>query len=263
MPPSSTPPETSPPASASVRERAGRLRSSRCFERLVDDDAAKLVREARVQRLAEGDRLWRAGAPGAGFALVQQGLVLISAPRADGERAVLGLFGPGDCVGLAAALDGSEYPADAIAFTKTVEVLWIPAAALRLLAAASPGVARATQQALLAHTKALRVKIEILSAGKVPARVASLLLHLAERFGADAADGSIRLALPISRQAMAELVSARIETVIRCLTRWKRDGVLESDHDGFTLRDAEVLRLARGELDVRVRAGTPSLRRSD
>ncbi len=250
-------------APASILARASRLRAAHCFGRLPGADTEKLVREARVQRLAEGEPLWRAGAPGAGFALVQEGLVLIAAPRADGERAVLGLFGAGECVGIAAALDGSAYPADAIAFTRSVEVLWIPSVALRSLASASPAVARAIQHALLAHTQALRVKIEILSAGKVPARIASLLLHLGERFGTPLPGGAIRLELPVSRQAIAELVSARTETVIRCLTRWKRAGAIDSDPRGFTLRDREVLHLARGGLDENEARRVPRVARGD
>lgn len=238
------------PTPSAAQDRARRLRGAACFGALGTEDAAKLARESRIRRLDEGERLWRAGAPGAGFALVQDGLVLISATRADGDRAVFGLFGPGECVGIAAALDGSPYPADAIAFTKHLEVLWIAAPALRLLASASPSVARAIQQALLAHTSALRIKIEILSAGKVPARIASLLLHLAERFGAPAPAprGAVRVELPISRQALAQLVSARSETVIRILGAWRREGVVESDVRGFTLRDLDTLRAARGEL---------------
>lgn len=243
--------DDAPPASA-AQERVRRLRAAACFGVLGADDAAKLARESSLRRLDEGERLWRVGSPGAGFALVQEGLVLISAPRADGDRAVFGLFGPGECVGIAAALDGSAYPADAIAFTKHLEVLWVPAPALRLLASASPGVARAIQQALLAHTSALRIKIEILSAGKVPARIASLLLHLAERFGAPAPrGGGTRFDLPISRQSLAQLVSARTETVIRILGAWKRAGVVESDARGFTLRDLDALRESRGELAPR------------
>lgn len=240
------------PIASAAHDRERRLRATAFFGALGDDDAATLAREACIRRLEEDERLWRAGSPGAGFALVQQGLVLISAPRADGDRAVFGLFGPGECVGIAAALDGSRYPADAIAFTKHLEVLWIPAPALRLLASASPGVARAIQQALLAHTSALRIKIEILSAGKVPARIASLLLHLAERFGAPAPRGGTRVDLPISRQSLAQLVSARTETVIRILGTWKRAGVVASDARGFLLHDLDALRVARGELAPRV-----------
>lgn len=226
---------------------AVRLRRCRCFAGLSDAAAERLGARASTVRLVEGDRLWSAGEPARGFAMIERGLVLISVPRIDGAMASLGLFGAGECVGLAAALDEhADYPADATALTPAFEALMVPAAAAREEMARDPSCATALREALLEHTRALRAKIEILSAGKVASRLASLLLHLAERFG-DVDGGTRRIPIVLSRPMLAQLVSARPETVIRTLTRWRKEGIVQTDGEGFLVHEtSRLVELAAG-----------------
>lgn len=187
-------------------------------------------------RLGPGDHLWRAGDPARAFGLIERGLLLISVPRADGAIASLGLFGPRECVGLSAALDEHAcYPADAVALTQGFEALMVPATATREGAAHDPSCAAAIQEALLDHTRALRAKIEILSAGKVPSRLAALLAYLAERFGDDHGDETY-IPIALSRPMLSQLVAARPETVIRTLTRWRKEGMVIADDEGFLVK---------------------------
>lgn len=221
---------------------AARLRRCRFFQGLSDAAAQRLGEKAATVRLGIGDRLWRAGEPARSFAVIERGLVLISVPRADGAVASLGVFGPRECVGLAAALDEhAAYPADATVLTPSLEALAVPAAATREAAAHDPSCAAAIQEALLEHTRALRAKIEILSAGKVPSRLASLLLYLAERFGDDDDRGATFIPIALSRPMLAHLVSARPETVIRTLTRWRKEGMVQADDEGFVVREPKRL----------------------
>jgi CRP-like cAMP-binding protein len=216
---------------------AARLRRCRFFRELSDATAVRLGATTTAVRLGAGARLWSAGEPARAFAVIERGLVLISVPRLDGDEAILGLFGPHECVGLAAALDEEAvFPASATVLTPSLEALMVPAAATREAAACDPSCATAMRQALLEHTRALRAKIEILSAGKVPSRLASLLLHLAERFGDHEDGGATFIPIVLSRPTLAQLVSARPETVIRTLTRWRKEGTVQADDEGFVVR---------------------------
>lgn len=227
---------------ASIVTPAERLRRCRFFHALSDAATQRLAAMASTVRLGAGDRLWRAGEPAHAFAVIERGLVLISLPRADGAAVILGLFGPRECVGLVAALDEhAQYPAEATVLTPAFEALMVPAAAAREVTALDPSCGKAMREALIEHTRALRAKIEILSAGKVPSRLASLLLHLAERFGSDDG-GTTLIPVALSRPMLAQLVSARPETVIRTLTRWRKEGMVRVSDEGFVV--AEPGRLA-------------------
>lgn len=213
-----------------------RLRRGCFFHELSDAAARELGEAATTVRLSAGDRLWRAGEPARFFALIERGLLLISMPRPDGDAATLGLFGPRECVGLAAALDEhATFPADAVALTSSLEALVVPAAVTRAVTARDPSCATAMREALLEHTRALRAKIEILSAGKVPSRLASLLSYLAQRFGDEREGGEVFIPIALSRPMLAQLVSARPETVIRTLTRWRKEGLVLADDEGFVV----------------------------
>ena len=53
--------------------------------------------------------------------------------------------------------------------------------------------------------------------------------------------------LALSRQELADLTGTTIETCIRLMSRWGKEGLLETERDGFLLRDRSALEmLTRG-----------------
>lgn len=206
-----------------------------------------LASRALRRELARGERLWRAGDAATAFTLILSGLVKIVRRAPDGTDAILGLFGPGETIGDSAVLGRSEYPADAVVASARAEVLRLEAAPVLAELGARPEVARAMTQALLDHTEALQAKIRILSAGAVPRRLAALLLFLADRFGDEVADGTTRIPLVLSRMELAALISARVETTIRTLSKWQKAGLVAADAQGITIRDLTRLRDLLGE----------------
>ena len=47
--------------------------------------------------------------------------------------------------------------------------------------------------------------------------------------------------LPLSRQEIADLVGTTIETAIRVMSRWQKDGIIETDKKGFLIRNPAAL----------------------
>jgi len=220
---------------------AARLKVSRLFASLEESWLERFAQQASLRRLDEADYLWRAGDAASAFTIIQRGLVQIVRTAPGGERATLGIFGPRESVGDVAVLDARPYPADAIAASTTVEVLLLPATPVLTACSSDPALGRAMQRSLLDHTHALCSKIDILSAGGVPARLATLLKYLTDRFGDELEDGSTFVPVPLSRASLASLVSARVETVIRTMSQWQKDDLVRSSADGFAL---DVERLA-------------------
>ncbi|MEB2310996.1 MAG: Crp/Fnr family transcriptional regulator [Polyangiaceae bacterium] len=224
----------------------GRLKASKLFRGLDDAWIARLAGLSRVARFGENEPLWRAGADASAFTIIQRGLVQIVQPTAGGESSLLALFGPRESVGDSAVLERGRYPADAIAASEVVEVVRVQAEPVLAAMPREPQLAQAVNRALLDHTHALRAKIAVMSAGAVAQRVATLLLHLADRFGDEDEAGRITIAVPLSRGAMARLVGARVETVIRCVSAWQKQGFIDTTPDGFELTSLEPLRELAG-----------------
>ncbi|NMG14492.1 Transcriptional regulator, Crp/Fnr family [Aromatoleum bremense] len=214
------------------------------FSTLEPGDLARLARGARHRRLASGEPLWLTGERAAHFAVIEAGIVQIRQTTPTGDGVVVGLFRTGEAVGLAAALEHGLFPADAIAIGGAVDVLSIRADVLREALETSVAVGLAVNRALLQHTAALRAKIDIVSAGSVPRRLAALMIYLIERFGRPAGSGSDAVAVEVNltREEISQLVSARVETVIRILSRWQKAGWLTSRPGGMEITRADMLR---------------------
>lgn len=224
------------------REKIGRcMQAMPLFKPLGADELGRLAERAIVRTYTMDGRLWHAGDPADVLTCILRGLVEIRRPTPGGEEALLALFGPRECIGLTAVLERGRYPADAVALSPQVEVVRIPAEDFFGAQARDPAFAQGVQRVLIDHSNALRHKIDVLSAGSLPRRLAALLLHLAERFGDEDDDGVVHIPVSLTRARLAQLVAARVETVIRTASKWQKEGWLRSTADGFDLLDPEAL----------------------
>ncbi|MFO0570514.1 MAG: Crp/Fnr family transcriptional regulator [Polyangiaceae bacterium] len=226
-----------------VREFIGRAQA------FAGADAALLDRMAEVataKAYARGDVLWHAGDTAKTLTVIKSGLIKVVRPAARGRAAICGIFGPPDTVGDLAVLRGIPYPADAIVATETATVILIPASLLSDTGAAATPLAMSLACAM--HTKlvALHDKVDVLSAGSVESRLATLLLKLYDRFGDDFDDGSHSIPVALSRRELADLVATSFETAIRVMTRWEREKVVDTTPHGFTVHDLEALKRIAG-----------------
>ncbi len=209
---------------------------------------ARIAAEATLRRLACGEALWWAGDLADHFTIVQRGLLQIVRPTVRAGGVMIGLFGPRESIGDSAVLEKTTYPASALAACDGVEVLRVRAAPVLEALPTSPVLAQAMNRALLEHTHALRAKIEVMTAGAVPRRVATLLLHLANRFGDEDGEGELHIPVTLSRADLAHLVGARVETVIRTVSQWQKQGWMRTTDVGFELVELEALRkIAEGD----------------
>ena len=76
--------------------------------------------------------------------------------------------------------------------------------------------------------------------GDVEPRLARLFLKLADENGQPHADG-VFIPLPLSRQEVADLTGTTIETTIRIMSRWGKQGVVRTEKDGFVVVDRAAL----------------------
>ncbi|HMR10588.1 MAG TPA: helix-turn-helix domain-containing protein, partial [Polyangiaceae bacterium] len=73
--------------------------------------------------------------------------------------------------------------------------------------------------------------------------------ELYEKLGDDFEDGTSHVPLALSRRELADLVATTLETTIRTMSRWEREGVVATLSDGFRIDDLEKLRRAAGQSD--------------
>ena len=209
------------------------LRASRLLAGIDEATAATLAAGSVRRRFVRGTRLWKAGEDASWMALITSGLVKIVQP--DTHGAIVAIFGAHESFGELAVVEGGAYTADAVATTREVDVICIDAVAVRAALSSRPMFSLAMNHALVAHGRALQEKVRIMSAGCVERRLAMLLGHLVERFGDELEDGSCVVPVVLTRAELASLVGATIETTIRTMSRWRKEGFVSTLHEGFVV----------------------------
>lgn len=225
---------------------ARRVKAMRLLRGCEDSFVREVSLGASIHRLKRGERFWSRGQPAEHFYQVLRGALELRRATVSHEPTLIAFFGPGECPAVPVALERARFIADSFATTPDLEVLQVPAGPILERTARDPVLANALLHALLDHARLLHAKVDVLTAGPVPDRIGTFLIDLAERFGDEREGGVIAIPLALSRDQVASYVDARVETVIRCLSAWRRQGLLALETDATMIPSVGALRRALG-----------------
>jgi CRP-like cAMP-binding protein len=173
---------------------------------------------------------------------VVSGVIRLCKHMADGRRQIADFVQPGDFCGL---MSTGEYRFTAEAVGEVVVVAY-PQRQVESLGDKVPGVRKWMMGFLTQSLMGMQDHLVMLGRQTAKERVASFLLMLAERSGADVGD---TIDLPMNRQDIADYLGLTIETVCRVLSDLKRSAVIDlpSLHEA-ALADLDALHdIADGE----------------
>jgi CRP/FNR family transcriptional regulator len=227
-------------------DAASFLRSNAVFAGLPPREVDALAAVARHEQHRAREFVFMEGDPALWLCIVRSGHVKILRQARTGREVVLELLGPGEVFGGVAVIERRAYPASAQATEPTV-VMKLPADAIVALAERYPSIIRAMALMIGQRLRAAHDSVRSLAVDPVEARLAAALLRLVEREG-KRQPGGIALPFHLTRQSLADMAGTTVETAIRVVSRWMRDGVVVDADGRLVLRDPEVLRaLAEGE----------------
>lgn len=232
-------------AMAKAPERPTKLaviQSCTVMNALSDAQRTRLAEESTMASAERGEPIWLSGAPAAYFAVVGAGFVKMTRTTPQGAEVAVELLIPGQCFGLLAALQGNTFPLSAIAVTD----LWylkVQARLLHDLYAENPGLRDQMLRAIAPRLHRAHDMMARMSTGKVEQRIAAVLLILMDSCG-EADEHGVRLNVPLTRQDIAEMAGTTVETTIRAMSRWQKDGRLSTDHQVITIHDSASLQRA-------------------
>jgi len=195
------------------------------------------------QRLAMGERLYRAGEAFSHLYYVKTGALKSLMLLPDGREQVTGFALAGDTLGLD-AIGGSTHPSEAIALEDTW-VCAIPYTGLIHLSRRAEAVQTHLQRLL--SRELVRDQGVMLLLGRMQAaeRVAAFLLSLAQRYKARGLSPH-EFILPMVREDIGNYLGLTLETVSRCLSRFRKAGLIEVDNRRLHILDAEALQQVIG-----------------
>jgi len=229
-----------------ARERAAFLKACPVFAGLPATEIDALAAAAREEPYRARDYVFMEGDAAIWFCLVRSGRVRIVRHSRAGKDVVLELLGPAEVFGGVAVIEKRPYPATAQAVESSV-VLKVPAEAILALTERYPSVIKELAMTIGRRLRAAHDSVKALAVDPVEARVAAMLLRLAEREGTRSAAG-LTLPFHLTRQSLADMTGTTVETAIRIVSRWQKEKLVADDRGRLVVRDVAALQeRARGE----------------
>lgn len=209
----------------------------RFFQGLDPTALADIVQMSHEQRVARDGFFFHQDEPATTFAVLITGQARLSQLTPDGHQIILGFLGPGQVVGILAAIEHAEYPLTLQAATDCIALAWDRAPLLVLLER-YPLLALRALRMVAGRFVQLQNQYRELATMRVERRIARALLRLGEQAGQHEA-GGLRIDLPLSRQDVAEMTGTTLYTVSRTLSQWEKQGIVESGRERVILRSPE------------------------
>ena len=215
------------------------IRGVAIFRALPAEDRERLAQVSVVRSYEKAEALFAEGDPSDFLYTVLAGRVKVVKSMASGKEVILEIFGPGDPVGAVVAYEGRPYPATAIALEPT-SCLLVRRGPFFGLLERHPTLVRGFLLGLTQRIVELTRRIPEVAGSRVETRFAHLFLKLADKMGRPAADG-VMIPVALSRQDLADLTGTTIETCIRIMSRWHKEGTVRTEKEGFVLVDRSAV----------------------
>ena len=189
----------------------------------VDPEERKaIVASSRRQALHPSQVLFRTGERAERLFVLRKGRVKYGRLSSAGREVVMGILGPGDVLGVACLLPGSNYIGTAEALDRGEVQVW-SRHVIRRFAHKHPQVQGNVLQITLAYVAEFADRLEGLVSGTAEQRLARALTSLGLRIGTPSHSS---IDILIKNEQLASLADVSPFTVSRLLRQWERSGVI-------------------------------------
>ena len=216
------------------------LRRIPLFRDFTDEQLSQVLATVADRRFAKHQFVVREGEPGDTFFVIAAGSVAVCRVGPDGRETILSILKEGDFFGEMSMFDSSLRSASIKTLTD-VEVGAVRQADFMALIDRSPQIGKLLVIELSERLRAANALIAATTSQDIRARLAALLLNLAEQFG-EAVDNGTRITLRLTNQEMANMIGTTRETVNRALNRFWDEHLVDRRSPLLILTDLNGLR---------------------
>jgi CRP-like cAMP-binding protein len=219
---------------------AASIRRVPLFRDFGDAEVAGIAATVSDRNYTKHEFIVREGDPGSTFFFLVKGSVSVCRIMADGREMILAILKEGDFFGEMAMFDSSLRSASIKTLTD-VEVGAIRHADFLIFLDRDPHIGRSLVIALSERLRAANALIAATNSQDIRARLAALLLNLAEQFG-EQVDNGTRISLRLTNQEMANMIATTRETVNRTLNRFWDEKLVDMRTSHVIIVEPERLR---------------------
>jgi CRP/FNR family cyclic AMP-dependent transcriptional regulator len=202
------------------------------FAGLGPAERALLAQSLQRRNYERGDYLFHQGDPGTHLHLIGRGAVRVFTVSLEGQENTITTLKVGDALGEMALLDGLPRSASAQALGQTITYV-LHRDVFQDHLRAMPDMAISILTYLSRSLRFTTAYAENRTAMETPARLATVLLDLAERHGRTVPEGTI-IDLTLTQRELANMVGVSREWVNKVIGQYRRAGFL-------TLKERKIL----------------------
>ena len=215
------------------------IRTHQLFRHLKDDEIQKIAVNKITESYTRGSVIYQEGHRMKGFYCVQKGIIKIFKTGFDGKEQIIRFAKPGDIIGYRSVLSNEP----ACTSTEVLEdcvVCHIPKADLINLVKENGNFSLELLQLTCKELGEANSYITDIAQKTVRERLAEIIIHLQDEFGKDES-GILKLSL--TREELANIVGTATESVIRLLSEFKSEKLIELKGRKIKILDDPGLKL--------------------
>lgn len=212
------------------------------FQAIAEDDLTDLSHHCERLRLKPGEELFKQGDPAENLYLIESGEVALIRAYDNGDEIVLARLGPNEVIGELSMMVGEGRTATGVTL-QTTQLIVLHHDKLFEYLNAFPSVARALLVQLATRLRNTNLLVREWALENAEARVASLILFLAEE------DGRIRTGLihhNMHPSRLARTAGVDVDWLRQTLREWANAGYIGMDGRRMLLHDVDALTALAG-----------------
>jgi CRP-like cAMP-binding protein len=187
-----------------------------------------------------GQTIFYQGNPSFGLYCINSGKIKISKTATDGKESIIRIASPGDVLGHRSLFSNENYTATATALEDTT-ICFLDKKFIFNAIQKKPSVALNIIKKLSVEMGAAEQKCADLFQKNVRERLAEHFLGLMKNHGVKE-EGRTRLDVKLTREEIASIIGTASETVIRFITEFKNEGLIEQEGKDIYVLDEERLK---------------------
>jgi CRP/FNR family transcriptional regulator len=208
------------------------------FDGITDEHIQILNEYSNIVSLSKGEVLFKEGEVPTGLYIITKGKIKVYRTGTEGKEQIVRLSNQGDLVGYRALIGEGDYKSGAATLEEST-VCFIPKEIVLRVMEGNVLIYKRIIALLTDDLQYAEQKIKELAQKPVRERVADALIQLKNKYGFDK-DG-ITINISMSREELANLVGTATETLIRILSDFKKDKMIDLDHRKIKIMNNEQL----------------------
>jgi CRP/FNR family transcriptional regulator len=200
---------------------------SNFFDGISPDEIRTLNEYSNLITMSKGEVIFKEGETPTGLYSIVKGKIKVYRTGAEGKEQIVRLSNKGDLVGYRAMIGDDEYRNGAACLEET-RLCFIPKDIVMRVVDNNTILHKRIIHLLSEDLRFAEQKIKELAQKPVRERVADALLQLKDKYGYEKDESTINISM--SREELANLVGTATETLIRILSDFKKDRIIDLEH---------------------------------